>query len=135
MTVIAPWVNRVARGFAALDRDEVEDVVQETFVRGFSRLATLRNADRFGPWMLAIARSRAPSRLASRRIAARVFERLAPVASSCSKILREPLQHLRRPAFDPRQDGRDLLVARPVQRLEPRRTHPLLDEDPIGHGV
>jgi RNA polymerase sigma-70 factor (ECF subfamily) len=62
-----PGVWRVARSFADLDADEVEDVVQETFVRGFRSLEKLREPARFGPWLLTIARNRALSRLARRR--------------------------------------------------------------------
>lgn len=38
------------------DPDGIADVVQETFTRALSRLATLREPDRFRPWLLAIAR-------------------------------------------------------------------------------
>lgn len=61
----AAW--RVARGFAALDADEVEDVVQESFVRAFRHLARLQDAARFKPWLLTITRNRALTRLARRQ--------------------------------------------------------------------
>lgn len=62
-----PAVFRLGRGFADLDVDDVEDVVQETFVRAFSHLSSLKEPARFGPWILTIARNRALSRLARRR--------------------------------------------------------------------
>jgi RNA polymerase sigma-70 factor (ECF subfamily) len=62
-----PAVFRVARGFASLDPDEVEDVVQETFIRAFRGLARLEDAARLLPWILTIARNRALTRLARRR--------------------------------------------------------------------
>jgi RNA polymerase sigma-70 factor, ECF subfamily len=62
-----PAVYRLARGFGELDRDDVEDVVQEAFVRGFQNLAGLKEPTRFAPWLLTIARNRALTRLARRR--------------------------------------------------------------------
>ena len=38
------------------DADGAADVVQETFTRALARLDTLRQADRFRPWLLSIAR-------------------------------------------------------------------------------
>ncbi|HVE83394.1 MAG TPA: RNA polymerase sigma factor, partial [Myxococcales bacterium] len=54
-----PAVLRLARSFARLDGDEVEDVIQETFVRAFRALAGLQQAAAFERWLLAIARNRA----------------------------------------------------------------------------
>ena len=64
-----PQVFRVARSFDNLDRDEADDVVQDAFVRAFRALDRLGDPARFGPWILAIARNRALSRLARRRAA------------------------------------------------------------------
>jgi len=52
-------VVRLCAGFAVLDADEVEDVVQETFVRAFRRVAQLKETSAFEPWLYAIARNRA----------------------------------------------------------------------------
>lgn len=68
---------RVARSFADLDADEVDDVVQESFVRAFRSLASLKEPGRFGPWLLTIARNRALSCLARRRAGADLGEELA----------------------------------------------------------
>lgn len=62
-----PLVYRVARSFAGLDRDDVEDVIQESFVRAFQSLGRLEDPARFTPWLLTIARNRALTRLARRR--------------------------------------------------------------------
>jgi RNA polymerase sigma-70 factor (ECF subfamily) len=62
-----PLVFRVARSFAELDADDVEDVVQESFVRAFQGLDRLHDPERLGPWLLTIARNRALTRLARRR--------------------------------------------------------------------
>lgn len=67
-----PAVHRVARSFATLDPDDVDDVVQDTFVRAFEHLGTLQQPDRFAPWILAIARNRALHRLDRRKVAERV---------------------------------------------------------------
>lgn len=71
-----PAVFRLARGFASFGPDDVDDVVQETFVRAFRALARLEQRDRFGAWVLAIARNRALSRLARARSAAELAEDL-----------------------------------------------------------
>jgi len=71
----AAW--RLARAFSDLDADDLEDVVQEAFVRAFRSLASLKEPARFGPWLLVIARNRALSRLARRRAGAALAEALA----------------------------------------------------------
>lgn len=62
-----PAVFRIVRAFAALDDGDVDDVVQDAFVRAFAALPRLADPDRFGPWLLTIARNRALSRLDRRR--------------------------------------------------------------------
>ncbi len=75
-----PSVHRVARSFAELDRDDVEDVIQEAFVRGFQSLSRLKEPARFGPWLLTIARNRALTRLARRRSALEMADDLGKEA-------------------------------------------------------
>lgn len=67
-------VARLARGFGDFDGDDVDDVVQESFVRAFNHLAGLKERNRFGPWVLTIARNRALSRLARRKAGAELAE-------------------------------------------------------------
>jgi len=62
-----PQLFRLAASFAELDGDDVEDVVQESFVRAFRNLAGLEAPQRLGAWLMAIARNRAITRLARRR--------------------------------------------------------------------
>jgi RNA polymerase sigma factor (sigma-70 family) len=38
------------------DPESIADVIQEVFLRALERLGTLRDLDRFGPWLLSIAR-------------------------------------------------------------------------------
>jgi RNA polymerase sigma-70 factor (ECF subfamily) len=92
-----PAVHRLARSFAALDRDDAEDVVQDAFVRAFGNLARLREASRFGAWLLMIARNRALSRMARRRASVqladdlgREIEALAEHVSSLPETTDEP---------------------------------------------
>nr|WP_240359892.1 sigma-70 family RNA polymerase sigma factor [Pyxidicoccus trucidator] len=58
-----PMVARLVAGFAPLDPDEVEDVIQETFVRAFRALPRLKEVGAFEAWLLSIARNRARTRL------------------------------------------------------------------------
>jgi RNA polymerase sigma-70 factor (ECF subfamily) len=71
-----PLAFRVARGFADLDADDVDDVVQEAFVRGFKNLGRLQDPARFVAWLLTIARNRALTRLARRKTGAELREEL-----------------------------------------------------------
>ncbi|HEX9398502.1 MAG TPA: sigma-70 family RNA polymerase sigma factor [Anaeromyxobacter sp.] len=77
-----PAVDRVARAFATLDRDDAEDVVQDAFVRAFANLAKLSQPGRFGPWLLTIARNRALSRIARRRASERLSDDLSREAET-----------------------------------------------------
>lgn len=61
-----PAVSRLAASFSELDPDEAEDVVQESFVRAFRALASLKDRERFAAWLFTIARNRARSYLTSR---------------------------------------------------------------------
>jgi RNA polymerase sigma-70 factor (ECF subfamily) len=72
-----PAVARLAGGFMPLDRDELEDVVQETFIRAFQSLPRLRDRTSFQPWLFSIARNRARSRLESQGLRQRVREQVA----------------------------------------------------------
>lgn len=49
-------VSRVVQAGLS-DPDAVADVVQDVFVKALERLAALREADRFRPWLLSIARN------------------------------------------------------------------------------
>lgn len=77
-----PQVHRLARAFAALDADDVDDVVQDAFVRAFANVAKLTRPERFLPWLLTIARNRALSRLGRRKAVERLSEELAQEAEA-----------------------------------------------------
>ena len=72
-----PLVARLAGGFAALDQDEVEDVVQESFARAFKSLSGLREPAAFDAWLLSIARNRARSLVQGKASVAKSREALA----------------------------------------------------------
>lgn len=87
-----PGVARLAGGFLALDRDEVEDVVQETFIRAFQSLPNLRDRTSFQPWLFSIARNRARSRLESRGVQDRVREQVTAETAQAVAHFPEALQ-------------------------------------------
>lgn len=72
-----PLVARLVAGFGTLDADEVEDVLQESYVRAFRGLPRLKEAGAFTPWLLTIARNRARTRLERRNALQRMQEDLA----------------------------------------------------------
>jgi RNA polymerase sigma-70 factor (ECF subfamily) len=87
----AAW--RVARSFADFDGDDVDDVIQEAFVRSFKSLASLKDPARFGPWLLTITRNRALSRLARKRAGAELadeFSREAETTVSEDAVFKAP---------------------------------------------
>ena len=52
-------VRSAVRGHIGSDYDGIQDAVQETFTRALSRIGTLRDHDRFRPWLMQIARNAA----------------------------------------------------------------------------
>jgi RNA polymerase sigma-70 factor, ECF subfamily len=82
-----PMLVRMVRGFADLDRDDVDDVVQESFVRAFHHLAGLKERARFGPWLLTIARNRCFSRLSRRKAAEQLADDLGRETEAISETL------------------------------------------------
>lgn len=91
-------VRRVAAGFAALGPAEVEDVVQETFVRAFQSLSRLQHPRAFSRWLYTIARHHALSLSQSARTRERVRDALAHETEPALPALPEALQLERRVA-------------------------------------
>ncbi len=71
-----PLVVRLLDGLGSFTPDEVDDVAQETFVRAFKSLSSLRSDAHFVPWLLTIARNRGLSSLSKRAGARRALEEL-----------------------------------------------------------
>jgi RNA polymerase sigma-70 factor (ECF subfamily) len=67
-------VQRLVSTFSELDGDELDDVVQESFVRAFRALKGLKDPERFSAWLFTIARNRARSYLTARAIHVRAVE-------------------------------------------------------------
>jgi RNA polymerase sigma-70 factor, ECF subfamily len=102
-----PLVYRVARSFADLDRDDLDDVIQESFVRAFRNLERLQDPARFAPWLLTIARNRALTRLARRRAGAELADELE----------READVHPAAEMPDPSHDAEVEVVRRVIEEL------------------
>jgi RNA polymerase sigma-70 factor, ECF subfamily len=105
-----PAVVRLAGGFMALDRDEVEDVVQETFIRAFQSLPQLREVASFQPWLFSIARNRARTRIEAHGLEARLREQIAIELSNAiphfpSALQSEREEHVVRQLIEELPDG------------------------------
>lgn len=72
-----PLVVRLLQGFGALDGDDREDIVQDTFTRAFRGLPQLSDPARFESWLCAIARNRALTVLGRRQATSRTRAELA----------------------------------------------------------
>jgi RNA polymerase sigma-70 factor (ECF subfamily) len=55
--MFAPTINAVV--LARVPRDEVQDIVQEVFISAYRNIASLKDANLVGPWLIRIARNRA----------------------------------------------------------------------------
>jgi len=87
-----PLVARLTAGFATLDADEVEDVIQETYVRAFKALPRLKEAGAFEAWLLSIARNRARTRLERKSHIRRIEEETPDPQPEAVPPLPESLQ-------------------------------------------
>jgi RNA polymerase sigma-70 factor (ECF subfamily) len=87
----APMVHAIllSRGPA----QEAEDLTQETFLRAWQRLPTLKDPSRFGPWLASIARNLATDRLRRPRLTVVDQEPRAPARPTSEAA--EVLRHLR----------------------------------------
>ncbi len=68
----ASAVRRVCLGFSSFTGADVEDAVQDTFVRALRSLDALRDADKFRPWSLRIARTVCLEKLSKKKSVRRV---------------------------------------------------------------
>jgi RNA polymerase sigma-70 factor, ECF subfamily len=87
-----PLVARLAGSFAQLDPDEVEDVIQESYVRAFKALPRLKEPAAFEAWLLSIARNRARTRLEHTSQKRRRDEEVALPQPEAVSFLPEALQ-------------------------------------------
>jgi RNA polymerase sigma-70 factor (ECF subfamily) len=87
-----PLVARLTASFAPLDPDEVEDVIQETYVRAFKALARLKEPAAFEAWLLSIARNRARTRLERKGQTRRLGEESSDPQPETVALVPEALQ-------------------------------------------
>ena len=70
-----------ATALGVLDNQHAaEDAAQETFIKAYQKLGSLRDGTRFGPWLMKIARRQAIRLAKQRRPAARTMEAIAEPA-------------------------------------------------------
>jgi RNA polymerase sigma-70 factor (ECF subfamily) len=87
-----PLVARLTASFAPLDADEVEDVIQETYVRAFKALPRLKEPAAFEAWLLSIARNRARTRLERKGQTRRMDEEISDPQPETVSVVPEALQ-------------------------------------------
>jgi RNA polymerase sigma-70 factor (ECF subfamily) len=87
-----PLVARLLSGFSLLDPDEVEDVIQESYVRAFRALPRLKEPAAFQAWLLSIARNRARTRLERKGPARRLDEEWVDPQPEAVPLIPEALQ-------------------------------------------
>jgi RNA polymerase sigma-70 factor (ECF subfamily) len=91
-------VRRVALGYSGLGTAEVEDVVQETFVKAFRELPRLQHPRAFARWLVTIARHHAYALSRGTRLRTRVAEGLAHEVEVAAPALPPSLELERRVA-------------------------------------
>jgi RNA polymerase sigma-70 factor (ECF subfamily) len=82
-----PGVLRLLEGFAQLDSDEREDLVQEIFTRAFRAIGNLKSPETFEGWLYSIARNRGLSALARKTTRREVGERYAQEQSDSADLI------------------------------------------------
>ncbi|WP_414641258.1 RNA polymerase sigma factor [Archangium sp.] len=87
-----PLVARLTASFAPLDPDEVEDVIQETYVRAFKALPRLKEPAAFEAWLLSIARNRARTRLERKGQTRRLDDEVSDPQPETVALVPEALQ-------------------------------------------
>jgi RNA polymerase sigma-70 factor (ECF subfamily) len=85
-------VARLTASFAPLDPDEVEDVIQETYVRAFKALPRLKEPAAFEAWLLSIARNRARTRLERKGQTRRLDDEVSDPQPETVALVPEALQ-------------------------------------------
>ncbi|MDP1829425.1 MAG: sigma-70 family RNA polymerase sigma factor [Archangium sp.] len=82
-----PGVLRLLEGFAQLDSDEREDLVQEIFTRAFRAIGNLKSPETFEGWLYSIARNRGLSALARKGTRREVNERYAQEQNDSAELI------------------------------------------------
>lgn len=87
-----PGVVRHLEGFAQLDADEREDLVQEVFTRAFRAIGNLKSPQTFEGWLYSIARNRGLSALARKASRREVGERFGQEQLDSVPLIPEALR-------------------------------------------
>lgn len=87
-----PGVARLLEGFAQLDADEREDLVQDIFTRAFRAIGNLKSPETFEGWLYSIARNRGLSALARKGSRREVGERYAQEQVDSADLIPESLR-------------------------------------------
>lgn len=87
-----PGVLRLLEGFAQLDADEREDLVQEIFTRAFRAIGNLKSPETFEGWLYSIARNRGLSALARNSARREVGERYAQQQDDAAELIPESVR-------------------------------------------
>lgn len=126
-----PAVHAIA--YARLGNSvDADDVAQESFVRAFQRLDTLRDRGKFGPWLMSIARNASVQVLRSRAREAEIVAELPPPPTSVSPDVeqRELRESLHRAIMQLDAEQRELLLLRYFSGLSIREVALLLGITP-----
>lgn len=87
-----PGVLRLLEGFAQLDSDEREDLVQEIFTRAFRAIGNLKSPETFEGWLYSIARNRGLSALARKGTRREVSARYAQEQNDSADLIPESVR-------------------------------------------
>lgn len=87
-----PGVLRLLEGFAQLDPDEREDLVQEIFTRAFRAVGNLKSPETFEGWLYSIARNRGVSALARKNTRREMGERYLQQHEESSTLIPDSLR-------------------------------------------
>lgn len=87
-----PGVLRLLEGFAQLDADEREDLVQEIFTRAFRAIGNLKSPETFEGWLYSIARNRGVSALARKHTRREMGERYLQQQEDASTLIPDSLR-------------------------------------------
>ncbi len=82
-----PGVMRLLEGFAQLDADEREDLVQEIFTRAFRAIGNLKSPETFEGWLYSIARNRGLSALSRKTTRREVTERFVQQQDDATELI------------------------------------------------
>lgn len=106
-----PLVRRYHRAVIGLcygylrNRADAEDAAQEAFIRAYTRLNTLADPARFGPWLMTIARNASLNAQAKHRTAAAALRAAGQAASTASTASTAPADSKDRAMDDARIDA------------------------------